>query len=136
MKGPVKIPIAYYPVDLMTRPQIFVFGSNMAGRHGKGSALEAARRHGAIRGCFSGPQGNSYAIPTKDRNLFVLPVDTIGRFVNTFLRYAADNPDCDFNVVAIGCGEAGYKPEQIAPLFIEHPSNVLLPPEFVRILYP
>lgn len=108
----------------------------MAGRHGKGSALEAARHHGAIRGCFSGPQGNSYAIPTKDRNLWTLPLDIIERYVKVFLRYAEANPDSDFNVVAIGCGLAGYKPEQIAPLFAGHPSNVLLPPEFVAILHP
>ena len=45
---------------------IFVFGSNLAGRHGAGAALCALREHGAIYGQGVGLQGNSYAIPTKD----------------------------------------------------------------------
>lgn len=48
---------------------IFVFGSNLAGRHGAGSALEALKKHGAIYGQGVGRQGNSYAIPTNDERL-------------------------------------------------------------------
>ena len=48
---------------------IFVFGSNKAGRHGKGAAKYALENHGAIYGQGEGLQGNSYAIPTKDENL-------------------------------------------------------------------
>ena len=45
--------------------EIFVFGSNLAGRHGKGAALAALKEHGAVYGHGSGYRGNSYAIPTK-----------------------------------------------------------------------
>ena len=45
---------------------IFVFGSNLEGRHGAGAALFAKNNFGAIYGKSEGLQGNSYAIPTKD----------------------------------------------------------------------
>ena len=111
-------------------PRIFVFGSNLAGRHGAGSAKAAAQHHGAIYGCGVGKQGNSYAIPTKDRNLRVLPLARIKKHVAAFLEYALAHPEWQFDVVAIGCGLAGYKPEQIAPMFAGAASNVHLPPEF------
>lgn len=110
---------------------IFVFGSNLAGRHGAGSALEALRNHGAIYGQGTGPQGRSFALPTKDMNLKTLRLSTIEYYVNRFLLYAAIHPCYNFNVVAIGCGLAGYKPEQIAPMFDKRTSNVFLPPEFL-----
>lgn len=45
---------------------IFVFGSNTQGRHGKGAALLAKNKFGAIYGQAKGLQGQSYAIITKD----------------------------------------------------------------------
>ena len=114
--------------------RIFVFGSNLAGRHGKGAALEAYERHGAKRGKGVGPQGHSYAIPTKDAHLGVLPLGDIDWHARNFLAYAADHPELDFQLTAIGCGLAGYKPEQIAPMFADAPLNVKLPPEFETVL--
>lgn len=110
---------------------IFVFGSNLAGRHGKGSALEAMRNHGAIYGHGFGRQGNSFAIPTKDHQLRILPLERIVHYVQAFKCYAAEHPDLTFNVVAIGCGLAGYLPIQIGPMFKGCTSNVNLPSEFV-----
>lgn len=111
---------------------IFVFGSNQAGRHGKGSALEALRKHGAIYGQGEGRQGNSYGIPTKDWNLRQLPLAAIEGGIKTFIRHAEQHPKDKFHVVAIGCGLrlAGYTPKQIAPMFKGVPRNVLLPTEF------
>lgn len=71
----------------MSEP-IFVFGSNLAGRHGKGAALFARRNHGAIYGQGVGRQGNSYAIPTKDAKLRTLPLVTIHEHVGDFIVYA------------------------------------------------
>lgn len=110
--------------------EVFVFGSNLAGRHGKGSALEAARNHGARHGQGWGRQGNSYAIPTKGMHLEILHSTDIARFVKVFLDYAGENWTDTFNVVAIGCGLAGYNPDIIGPMFKGAPSNVKLPPEF------
>jgi hypothetical protein len=113
---------------------IFVFGSNLAGRHGKGAALWARNYHGAIYGQGEGLQGNSYAIPTKDRQISSLGLDTISSHVMRFLRFAADHRQLTFHLTPIGCGLAGYTPEQIAPMFRGAPANVILPPEFTAIL--
>jgi len=103
--------------------EIFVFGSNLAGRHGKGAALFALQNHGAIYGQGIGHQGNSYAIPTKDHQLKTLPVSEIKTYVNQFIRYARKNPQLQFNVTRIGCGLAGYTDSDIAPLFKNSPPN-------------
>jgi len=110
---------------------VFVFGSNLAGRHGAGAAKAALKYHGAIYGHGVGPQGNSYAIPTKDEILHPLTLLQIKWYVELFLLYAKNNPDIVFNLTAIGCGLAGYKPEQIAPMFKDAPPNVVKPKEFL-----
>ena len=109
---------------------IFVFGSNLAGRHGRGSALEAVKNHGAIYGVGFGLQGKSYAIPTKDKNLNIMPLNAIAWHIEVFEMFALNHDQFTFNVVAIGCGLAGYHPDQIRPLFGFRPSNVILPVEF------
>lgn len=42
----------------------------------------------------------------------------------------------EFYVSKIGCGLAGYAPEQIAPFFSGHPDNVHLNDDFEYILCP
>lgn len=106
---------------------IFVFGSNLAGRHGAGAALSALREHGAIYGQGVGLQGNSYAIPTKDENVITLPINKIKKYVDGFVRFAKLNPEMKFQVTRIGCGLAGYEDTDIAPLFKEAPDNCILP---------
>ena len=110
--------------------EIFVFGSNLAGIHGAGSALEAAKNHGAIHGKGVGIQGNSYAIPTKGKFFNVLTLDAIKNYVDQFIEYAKSHPEDKFNIVAIGCGLAGYLPKEIAPYFTKVPDNCVLPVEF------
>ena len=82
---------------------IFVFGSNLGGYHSKGSALEARKNHGAIYGKGVGFQGFSYAIPTRDKNLNVLPIEKIKQYVDEFIEFANNHPEYTFNVVKIGC---------------------------------
>ena len=106
---------------------IFVFGSNLAGRHGKGAALTAVKEYGAKYGVGAGRTGNAYAIPTKDSYLRRLSLDEIEHFVKLFIIYAKKNKDLVFFVTKIGCGLAGYKEEDIKPLFIKSPSNCVLP---------
>lgn len=115
---------------------VFVFGSNLAGRHGKGSALEAKNKWGAIYGMGVGRQGNSYAIPTKDAKLNVLHLNNIQYYVDEFLAYARFHRDDTFHIVAIGCGLAGYTPKQIAPMFDLAPSNCRLPHVFHSFVSP
>ena len=109
---------------------IFVFGSNLAGRHGKGAALTALIEHGAIRGEGRGRHGCSYDIPTKEYFLKTLPLDDIREYVEMFLRYARHHPELTFNVTRIGCGLAGYKDSDIAPMFKSAPANCILPKEW------
>lgn len=102
----------------------FVFGSNEAGRHGKGAALCAKQYFGAVYGQGHGEQGSSYAIATKDTFLCSLPLDQIRENVRIFLQHATNHPHKQFAVSRVGCGLAGYKDEDIAPMFKGHPSNV------------
>jgi hypothetical protein len=114
----------------MENPAVFVFGSNLAGRHGKGAAKWAVEHRGAIYGHGIGPQGNSYAIPTKDEKLRTLPLPEIAVYVRFFRAYARMRPETRFQLTPIGCGLAGYKPEQIAPMFEGASENIELPEEF------
>lgn len=113
---------------------IFVFGSNYGGRHGKGAALFAREHHGAIYGKREGLQGNSYAIPTKNSRMKSLPLETIKVHVDKFLDFARAHPELEFEVTPIGCGLAGYKYTDIAPMFKEAPFNCHLPLEFNLVI--
>ncbi len=115
--------------------RVFVFGSNEAGIHGAGSAEEAALLWDAKHGVGVGPTGHAYAIPTKNEKLRRLPLPRIKAYVARFLRWAEAHPDTKFITVAIGCGLAGYTPEDIAPFFAGAPDNVELPDVFKKVLY-
>lgn len=115
--------------------EIFVFGSNTKGRHGKGAA-KTSLKWGSIYGQGVGPQGNTYAIPTKDDNLNVLLIDKIRPYVESFLLYAIKHPKQTFLVTEIGCGLAGLTPEEVAPLFkvSKYIANIHLPKRFWDII--
>jgi hypothetical protein len=116
--------------------QVFVFGSNLAGRHGAGAALTAYRKFGARIGVGFGRTGQCYAIPTKDKQLNTLPLEKIEPFVWEFLVYCGDHRQLIFLVTPIGCGLAGYKPYQIAGLFrgFRKPGNLIMPACFEKYL--
>ena len=110
-----------------TSARIFVFGSNIAGRHGKGAALHARKHCGATNGKGVGRQGQSYAIPTKDAKLQTLPITAVASYIGDFIAYAVSNLDLRFEVTRVGCGLAGYTDQQIAPLFRNAPANCKMP---------
>jgi hypothetical protein len=103
--------------------KVFVFGSNDAAVHGAGAAKVAVEKHGAKWGKSYGHHGNSFAIPTKDEIIEPLPLARIRMYVDGFLAYAAGHRKLEFQVTRIGCGLAGFKDSQIAPLFAGAPSN-------------
>ncbi|MDY5125378.1 MAG: hypothetical protein SPE90_03640 [Prevotella sp.] len=107
--------------------EIFVFGSNLAGMHGGGTARIARLKFGAKLGVGVGLQGQSYGIPTMQGG-----VDTIRPYVNQFIDYAKTHPTQHFLVTRIGCGIAGFSAEEIAPLFAAAAdiSNISLPQDF------
>ena len=123
-------------IEELHHGEIFVFGSNEAGRHGAGAALHAYNVFGAELGCGFGHTGRTFAIPTKDWYIETLPIDTIEFYVKRFYDYALYNPRYHFLITEIGCGLAGFKPEQIAPLFrhFRHMKNVSLPQRFIDVL--
>ena len=116
--------------------EVFVFGSNLAGRHGKGAALHALHHYGAVYGNGRGAQGRSYAIPTKDADLRTLALNEIEQYVQEFIAYASLRPRVLFLLTAVGCGLAGYFPTDIAPMFRDAPKNVRFPKEFLKVLMP
>ena len=127
---------------------VFVFGSNHKGVHGAGAARHAARWCGARSGQGEGPMGAgvhaptgtvlpaSYAIPTKSGPSTTLPLVEVTQHVEAFLDYARQCPALTFQVTRIGCGLAGFKDEQIAPLFTDAPPNCLLPGRWLALRDP
>ena len=111
--------------------EVFVFGSNLARAHGGGAAAAAHMFFGAVWGQGVGMQGQSYAIPTMQGG-----VETIAPYVDEFIEYAKNHPDKRFLVTEIGCGIAGFTPDEIAPLFKAAVTinNITLPSRFWEVL--
>ena len=107
--------------------EIFVFGSNLEGAHGGGAAWQAYREFGAIMGQGVGLQGQSYGIPTMHGGpKEILP------YVEEFIEFAKQHPELTFLVTKIGCGIAGFRVQEIAPLFAGalEVDNIHLPQDF------
>ncbi|MDE7159273.1 MAG: hypothetical protein K2O24_00295 [Muribaculaceae bacterium] len=125
--------LKYTPENITSlgEDEIFVFGSNLAGNHAGGAARTARKLFGAVQGQGVGLQGQSYAIPTMQGG-----VETIKPYVDEFIELAREWDQTTFYVTRIGCGIAGFKDEEIAPLFREALGlyNVRLPRSFVEIL--
>lgn len=108
---------------------VFVFGSNEGGRHGAGAARVAHKQFGASWGASGarGPSGKAklaYAIATKDAGIrHTLPLAQIEAQVEEFIEWARAHPDVPFFVTRIGCGLAGCRDQDIAPMFRRAPSN-------------
>lgn len=112
--------------------RVFVFGSNEAGIHSAGAAKVALEQHGAIYGKSYGHYGDSFAIPTKNEIIEAMDPERIRDYVTGFLAYAKGHKHLTFQVTRIGCGLAGYKDREIAPMFINAPNNCL----FDKAWYP
>ena len=125
---------AKYTPEFITRlddDEVFVFGSNLRGMHGGGAAATAYRCFGAVWGQGVGLQGQSYAIPTMPGG-----VETIKPYVDEFIVFAKEHQELRFLVTKIGCGIAGFRDEEIAPLFADAMDlkNVVLPLDFVTVI--
>ena len=118
-------------ITTLKENEVFVFGSNLAGMHGGGAARAALDRFGAVWGQGVGLQGQSYGIPTMHGDL-----DAIRPYVDEFIKFAKGRPDLKFLVTRIGCGIAGFRDEEMAPLFRAalEVDNIYLPASFHRVL--
>lgn len=136
----------YTPENIvnLNENEIFVFGSNEAGIHGAGAARIAFLKFGAEMGLGNGLSGNSYAIPTKDRNVRTLPLDKVKSYIDEFIGFVLKHQNLTFYLTKIGCGLAGFTIEEIKNIFWEVieeyrtesskeqylPSNLIIPKEF------
>lgn len=110
--------------------EIFVFGSNALGMHHAGAARVAYNEFGAEWGNGEGLQGQSYSIPTMEGE------HNTKLAIMRFTQYAREHPELKFLVTPVGCGIAGYTPEEIAPMFKDaaYLENVYLPISFWKVL--
>jgi hypothetical protein len=132
------------PNDIRTLEpyQIFVFGSNLLGQHGAGAARLAVDNGWAEWGKGYGLHMKKYnivgsfAIPTKGVQIETLSLKHIKYYVEDFCRIVPTKPYLQFLITEIGCGLAGYKPVEIAPMFqsIAELENVFLPERFIDVL--
>lgn len=118
-------------ITQLAENEIFVFGSNLAGRHGGGAARTALEHFGAVWGNGTGLQGQSYAIPTMHGG-----TDAIRPYVDQFIQFAAAHREYTFLVTRVGCGIAAFSPAEIAPLFAKaiDIDNIILPKDFVDVI--
>lgn len=119
---------------------VFVFGSNPQGRHGKGAALSAMKKFGAVYGQARGLQGRSYGIVTKDlkKGKRSIPLPIMQKEIDEFIEFAIANPELNFYVTMLGCDLAGYSSKEIGPLFkgALDVENIALPIQFWRKIKP
>lgn len=110
--------------------EVFVFGSNAQGHHGGGAARTAMEKFGAQWGVGEGMQGQCYAIPTMEG------IKSLEAAVGRFCQYAKEHPEKRFLVTRIGCGIAGYRPEDVAQFFkpVIELENISLPKDFWKEL--
>lgn len=118
-------------IESLLPGEIFVFGSNLEGMHGGGAARIAYEKFGAVWGQGVGLQGQTYAIPTMHGG-----PEAIRPYVDEFTAFAKAHPELTFLVTRIGCGIAGFRDEDIAPLFkaAVGVDNIVLPKSFVKVI--
>lgn len=117
-------------IEELGEGEIFVFGSNKQGMHGGGAAWVAHKKFGAEWGVGEGLTGRTYALPTMEG------AASMKKAVEQFTDCARRHPELTFLVTAVGCGIAGYTPQEVAPLFRAAAGleNVYLPEMFWKEL--
>jgi len=114
--------------------EVFVYGANLSWIQGAGAAKQALK-FGAVYG-RGGLVGQTYGIPTKDKNIKTLPLSEIKHYIDIFEGVVRDRQDLTFLLTSIGTGLAGYTVQEIAPLFVNFAfaTNVVWPYEFAKEL--
>ena len=132
------MPLKYTPdnISSLLPNQIFVFGSNLAGKSGAGAAKFAVKNFGAKYGVGEGLTGQCYAFPTKDENIKTMSLEQIQSHIPAFLKCCDDYPEKEFLLTKIGTGLANLSIKEVALLFgcFELPPNLVLPREFAEII--
>lgn len=123
-------------IERLDKDEIYVFDTDLIGKHSEGNALLAVEKFGAELGLGEGIQGQSYALPIKDTDSKILFLKDIKIHVEKFISYAGYCQNYHFLVTKIGCGKAGYTVNDIAPLFVNcvYFKNIHLPKDFITYL--
>lgn len=110
--------------------QIFVFGSNLAGKHYGGAAKQAYEQFGAVMGIGKGVMGQTYAFPTLDKEFKQLSRNKIRRQVHFLFVFCDENPDKEFLLTKVGCGIAGIDESFMRSMFKNPRKNMVLPEDW------
>jgi len=117
-------------IDTLEPNEVFVFGSNTAGRHGKGAALTALRKFGAVYGVGEGLRGQSYAFPTLNQHFRKVGFTDLARSRRRLYDTCIENLDKIFYMTKVGCGLAGFPEQDMKDIFQAHPGNLVLPEDW------
>ena len=128
-------------IHYLNKDQIFVFGSNTQGRHGRGAALTARLKFGAIYGNPEGIQGKFFAIITKDLTKKTHPSRTTSQIIsqiNKLYEYATLHPDKEF-IIPYKCSDYNlnaYSSEEMAKMFASRdiPENIVFDKLFYELV--
>ncbi len=121
-------------IHQLPQDTVFVFGSNLAGKHDCGAALTAFEHFGAMTHFGRGWSGQSFAIATANEHQQAMPIHQIAHYIDDFIIYTKNHPRQTYFVTAVGCGHVGYDAKDIAPLFQGISENVILPMRFKAYL--
>lgn len=117
--------------------EIFVFGSNENGAHMGGAAKIAYNKFGAEWGVSVGRTGQTYAIPTLDRDMERVEPEMLYINILDFVRYVRKNSNLKFYLTKIGCGIAGWSVKEVKKILWEvlnevndFPDNLIIPKDF------
>lgn len=117
-------------IETLAEGQVFVFGSNEAGRHGAGAARQAAKEFGAEYGVGEGRTGRCYAFPTLDHRFQQRSLAQLERSRDLLYVACAEAPHLEFLLTKVGCGLAGFDEATMRALFTVAPSNLVLPEDW------
>ena len=134
----MEIKINYTPenIEQLQENEVFVFGSNENGNHAGGAARVAVEKFGAVMGQAEGMQGQSYAIPTLDKEMKQVSEEALREYIERFRKYADEHKELTFYMTKIGCGIAGFDVEYMAKVMksFDFSFNVVMPKEFYKII--
>lgn len=126
-------------IEHLNSNEIFVFGSNLKGKHETGAAKKALE-FGAVYGEGRGLFGSTYALPTVKDKIdgirILMELQEVEVYVSEFIRFAESRPDLTFLVTEIGCGLAGFEVSEVAPFFMKAKTtdNICLPESFWKVI--
>lgn len=119
-------------IEKLATNEVFVFGSNLAGKHIAGAARQAREQFGAVDGTAKGVTGQCYTFPTLGTRLEPLRTRRLLDARDTLYRTCKSNPDKRFLLTKIGCGIAGYPEPFMKTLFTNPPDNLILPDDWIQ----